>query len=296
MKRVRMRWSAAVLTLAILFFAGPALRARTPAYRGRVSGQGAPNVERVNGNMPQMFSEPPVATGWLGVAISEVSAQRARLAKLPKPEGVYVTQVEPNSPAAKAGIQARDIIVGYNGRTVEGVLQFSRLVRETPPGRSVSIRIDRGGSQRTLSAQVTSLPRLLAGRMPNVQGMPNLQNMMRNMPSMSMNRPSMRPLLGVRAMDVSGQLGGYFQVPGRRGVLVITVDRGSAAEKAGVKAGDVIYQVEGKDVQTVGQLEQALRSNCSASTVSLGVVRRGMTLVLRASINCSEAAPTGSSA
>ena len=206
---------------------------------------------------------------------------------LPQPEGVYVIQVEPASPAAKAGIQAHDIIVGYYGRTVIGVLQFRRLVRETPPGRSVQIEVYRDGSERTLTAQITSPPRFLENHMPN------LPNMMRHMPSMPMSRIFRHPLLGVSAMDIQGQLAQYFQVPGGSGVLVISVEPGSPAQKAGVKAGDVIYQVEGKNVQNAGQLEQALRNNCSASGVSLAIVRKGMTLVVNATIQCPGSAPSG---
>ena len=98
----------------------------------------------------------------------------------------------------------------------------------------------------------------------------------------------MHPLLGVRAQEVNGQLGSYFQVPGGRGVLVVSVDAKSAAHEAGLKAGDVIYQVAGKPVGTTVELEQALRNNCSASGVSLGVVRKGVTLQVRAPIACPQ--------
>lgn len=87
-------------------------------------------------------------------------------------------------------------------------------------------------------------------------------------------------------MDVEGQLGQYFQVPGGRGILVVEVMSGTPAEKAGMKAGDVIYQVAGKTVQGARQLEQALQDNCSANGVSIAIVRKGMTLVLRTQIDC----------
>lgn len=290
MRQVRMHWSAVVFATAVILFAGLGQQAHAQAPLGQVSSGPAQNARLAQNSVSQMFSRAPAPAemGYLGVAITEVSSQQVRQMKLPKPEGVYVVRVEPGSPAAKAGIEARDVIVGYYGRSVIGALQFRRLVEETPPGRSVAILVYRKGKERTLAAQITSPPSSLESQMPGPQ------SMLRNMPSMAMNQPSSHPLLGVSVMLVRGQLARYFQVPGERGVLVISVAPGSVAEKAGVKAGDVIYEVEGKAVQTTGQLEQALRSNCSANGVSLAIVRKGMTLVVNAAIKCPASTPSNS--
>ena len=163
------------------------------------------------------------------------------------------------------------------------MLQFRRLVRETPPGRLATMRVWRGGREQTLSAHVTSQGALLNSRIRVFRGG---RGGMR--PFALLRTFALHPLLGVQAQDVSGQLGQYFHVPGGRGVLVVEVNEGSAAQKAGVKAGDVIYQVAGKAVHTVGELEHALRRDCSSSGVSLGVVRKGATLQLRAPIECPQ--------
>ncbi len=250
-------------------------------------------LAQAGGRLDQVFATSSANEGWLGVSISEVSDTEAREAKLSKLAGVYVNTVQPESPAAKAGVKPHDIIVEYNGHAVEGVLQFRRLVTETPPGRSVSMRVWRAGRQQTLSAKVESR------RMPLESGMPMQGPMTGRIrierPFVMFRGMGMHPLLGVRAEEVSGQLGQYFQVPGGRGVLVVEVNAGSAAQKAGVKAGDVIYQVNGKPVGTTVELEQALRSDCSANGVSVGVVRKGVTLQLRVTIECpSETEPSAS--
>jgi serine protease Do len=242
------------------------------------------------GNFTQIITTPGAAEGWLGVTISEVSDAEAQQAKLRKPAGVYVKSVEANSPAAKAGVKSHDIIVEYSGHSVEGVLQFRRLVRETPPGRSVSMRVWRGGRSQALSAKVESRHTLFESRMP-MTGRMQLER-----PFVFFRGLGMHPLLGVHAQEVSGQLGSYFQVPGGRGVLVVSVDANSAAQKGGIRAGDVIYQVAGKPVGTTVELEQALRNNCAASGVSLGVVRKGVTLQLRAPVDCPQEPATVSSA
>lgn len=290
------KWHLPVVLLAAAAIVPAGLQAQEtpppptepPVWIGRTVQNALPQA---GDGLNQVFTTSMADEGWLGIAISEVNQTEAREAKLSKLGGVYVNTVQPESPAAKAGVQPHDIIVEYNGHAVEGVLQFRRLVRETPPGRSVSMRVWRAGRQQTLSAKVESRRMLLESSMP----MPMSGRIRIERPFMMFRGIGMHPLLGVHAEEVSGQLGQYFQVPGGRGVLVVEVNSGSAAQKAGMKAGDVIYQVNGKPVGTTVELEQALRSDCSASGVSVGVVRKGVTLQLRVTVECpTERMPSAS--
>ena len=85
-------------------------------------------------------------SGWLGVEIGEVTAEKAKDLKLTAQRGVVVMDVEPDGPAAKAGLKENDVITQYDGQVVEGTVQFRRLVRETPTGRTVALVISRNGS------------------------------------------------------------------------------------------------------------------------------------------------------
>jgi serine protease Do len=294
MKAWKWHWPVVLLALGTIVPAGlkaqetPPPPPEPPVWIGQTAGNA---LMQAGGGLNQVFTTSMADEGWLGVSISEVNDTEAREAKLSKLAGVYVDTIQSNSPAAKAGVQPHDIIVEYNGHAVEGVLQFRRLVRETPPGRSVSMRVWRAGRQQTLSAKVESRRMLLESSMP----MPMRGRIRVERPFVMFGGIGMHPLLGVRAEDVSGQLGQYFQVPGGRGVLVVEVNSGSAAQKAGMKAGDVIYQVNGRPVGTTVDLEQALRSDCSPNGVSVGVVRKGVTLQLRVTIECpSERMPSDS--
>jgi serine protease Do len=296
MKAWKWHWPVSLLAAALLLPAGlgaqqappaPPAPPEPPVWVGSMADNA---LAQARNRLGPIFEDLSPDSGWLGVKISEVSKAQAREAKLPQLEGVYVDSVDPGSPAAKAGLKAQDIIVQYNRHTVEGVLQFRRLVRETPPGRSASMRVWRGGREQTLSANITSRKLLESNIRVFRGGMPDVHRLVMIHPFTT------HPLLGVRAEDVGGQLGGYFKVPGGRGVLVIEVNKGSAAEKAGVKAGDVIYQVQGNAVHTVDQLERALREDCSESGVTLSVVRNGKQLRLKAPIKCPQPpAPSGSS-
>src|ERR1700728_3681027 len=93
---------------------------------------------------PRVFtSTTDEGSGWLGVEIGEVNAEKAKDLKLAEGRGVEVVDVEPDSPAAKAGLKEHDVITRYDGQAVEGMVQFRRLVRETPAGRNISLTISR---------------------------------------------------------------------------------------------------------------------------------------------------------
>lgn len=209
--------------------------------------------------------------GWLGIEIAEVTPEKTKELKLPRPEGVIVSSVLPDSPSAKAGLEANDVIVEYDGQSVEGTVQFRRLVRETPPGRSVPVEVARNGRDEKLTVQVGNSARSMDMRLREVLP-PRDFNFKFSMPELF---PSMTPVLGVQAEDISGQLGAYFHVPGGEGVLIREVNPNSAAAKAGLKAGDVITRVDGAAVKTVDDLREHLRDQREQKSVSLTIVRQG---------------------
>jgi serine protease Do len=96
-------------------------------------------------------------TGWLGVTPEDISADRAKELKLSTARGVYVSEVEEGSPAEKAGLKSGDVITEFNGQHVEGVTQFRRLVRETPPGHNVTIVVSRDGKTQTINATLSTM-------------------------------------------------------------------------------------------------------------------------------------------
>jgi serine protease Do len=91
---------------------------------------------------------------YLGIGVQEIDPEHARKLKIAEPHGVEVTHVGDDSPAAKAGLKEGDVVLEFNGQRVEGVEQFVRLVRETPPGRTVKLLINRDGNTQTVSATV----------------------------------------------------------------------------------------------------------------------------------------------
>lgn len=218
--------------------------------------------------------------GWLGVMIDEVTPEKVKKLKLPAERGVYVREVSPESPAAKAGLRTGDVITEFNGQRIEGGVQFRRIVRETPAGRTVQLAVWRDGRGQTVSLQVGNLHRQVRKQVHVVGPEPPDFDFHLEMPRLEFF-PGPTPVLGIQADDLGGQLGAYFGVPEGEGVLVREVGPGTPAEKAGLKAGDVITKADGSRVRTTSELRAKLREKREKNEVVLSVVRNRAEVSLR---------------
>ncbi len=227
-----------LVKVALFVFGLPAITALGQASR-------VPRVPRIAAIAPD--------GGFLGVGLQEIDSERAKALKLNEEAGVEVTRIEPDSPAEKAGLKTGDGVLRYSGQRVEGIEQFSRLVRETPPGREVKLDIVRNGTPQTLAVKIELRPgRRVGGGF--VMPLPDIR-----FPDVPRSFLSWRSaMLGVDVESLQGQLAEYFGV--KDGVLVRSVLKGSAAEKAGIKAGDVITRVDDSKVVTPADLSSRLRS------------------------------------
>jgi serine protease Do len=233
--------------------------------------------EEVQG--PRVFaSSDEDGSGWLGVEIGEVTTEKAKDLKLTAQRGVVVMDVEPDGPAAKAGLKENDVITQYDGQVVEGTVQFRRLVRETPTGRTVALVISRNGVTQNVSVELGErsafFEKRMKGKMRDFDNafafsMPN-QDFTVAIPPLD----SRTPALGINAEDLSGQLGSYFGAPDGTGILIREVRSATAAAKAGLQAGDVIIKVDGKPVRTLADLRVVLRDKSDQKSVALGIIRK----------------------
>ncbi|HEV2195650.1 MAG TPA: PDZ domain-containing protein [Candidatus Acidoferrum sp.] len=226
-------------------------------------------------------------SSWLGVELHEVTSDTAKELKLPAERGVVLSSIVPDSPAAKAGLKENDVVTEINGQRIEGAAQFRRIIREIPAGRAAQITVWRDGRAQTISVTLgkaeerrhslkmftpaPDAPGSFAFAMPEIPMTPPIE----------WNGTLMmgQPRLGIDAEDLSGQLGSFFGAPDGEGILVREVNPGSAAEKGGLKAGDVITSVNGERVRTVGDLREKLAAKRETKdkdkdqTVKLGVLR-----------------------
>lgn len=233
---------------------------------------------------------------YLGVGVRDIDSERAKALGLKEDRGVEVKHVDEDSPAAKAGIREGDAIVEFNGQPVEGTEQFMRLVRETPAGRSTKILLSRNGAPQTVVASIGKrkgpyawlsgdgdvelfgdLAPPAAPKPPSWPSPPALPDLPRSL--MMWNSP----VLGIESESLGSQLAAYFGV--KEGVLVRSVMKDSAAEKAGLKAGDVIVKVDGAGVTSPREISSLLRSVRSKKTIPLLITRNQKELTLRVTLN-----------
>ena len=216
---------------------------------------------------------------YLGLNVKEIDANRAKELKLREENGVEITQVEDDAPAGKAGLKVGDVVVEFNGQRVEGTEQFVRMVRETPVGRQVKLGVNRQGTAMTMSATIAQRSSRLTGMTAPAarklaedmkrEGEKMRDEMMMNMPRAYMGWSNGQ--LGVESESLSDQLASYFGV--KEGVLVRSVKKSSAAEKAGLKAGDVIVKVDSTKVATPKEIATQLRASRNKKVIPVQLLR-----------------------
>lgn len=190
----------------------------------------------------QLKKDGKVRRGWLGVRIQQVDSDIAESLGLDKAKGAFVAGVEEGGPAAKAKIEASDIIIRFNGREVNELQRLPRLVAETSVGSTVDVVVWRKGKEVTLKATVGELKEeepQVAANTSGPAGKPAATASVLGL-SLSSITPQLRESMGVED-DVDG-------------ALVVEVANGSPAADKGVRAGDVIVEVAQSAVKTPAEV------------------------------------------
>jgi serine protease Do len=221
---------------------------------------------------------------YLGVDTRDITPDRLAVLHLKDERGAEVTMVDQDAPAGKAGLKEQDVILTLNGNDVQSVEQLRRMIRETPPGRVVTLGISRNGQAMTIKVELADRKKNYSynygpdGKefkfnMPVMPTMPVLPEMpeMPEMPvSIVVVHSSARS--GLMVENLTPQLGDFFGAKNGEGVLVRSVEKGSRADKAGFRAGDVIVKINGEPIHDSGDFSQALRSR-KDNAASISVIR-----------------------
>jgi S1-C subfamily serine protease len=236
---------------------------------------------------------------WVGVGVSDVTGDAVTRLKLKEERGVEIVTVSPGGPAEKAGLKEHDVVLEFNGQRVDSTEQFRRLIRETPVGRTAKMIVSRDGVNMTFNVVLGERPSTHVLRddgrgwtihvpePPTPRAAPRAPRPPRveipNLPSFEWFSLAGAPRLGIEGDAVGQQLGEYFGVPGGEGVLVRSVVAGSPADKAGVKAGDVIVKIENESVKDTGDIRSAVRERRNKASYPITVIRnkKEMTLTVK---------------
>jgi serine protease Do len=215
----------------------------------------------------QLVKSGRVVRGRIGVSIQDVNSQLAESFGLDRPRGALVASVEKDGPAAKAGLQPGDVILGVNGRPIERYGELSGTIAAMKPGTDTALQVWRGGKQQTVNVKVAELKE----QTPTAAANPNAK------PGARQTDQAARLGLTVRGLEPQEK----EQVE-TTGTLVVEEVAGPAAA-AGVQPGDIILGINGKRVKTVKELQDA--ATASGKNVALLIQREEAQIFVPLRIN-----------
>lgn len=206
----------------------------------------------------QLRSNGKVSRGRIGVVIQEVTKELADSFGLAKVQGALVNSVEKGGPADKSGIEASDVILKFDGKTVASSSDLPRLVAQVKPGTRVKVEVWRKGGTKELSVTVGELNDARTASRPAAPGdnAPKAANTVAK--------------LGLTVSELPAPQRNELGIAG--GLLVETVE--GPAAKAGIRRGDVVLALNNHDIKTVSQLKELMAQYERARSVAL-LVRRG---------------------
>ncbi len=218
--------------------------------------------------MERLITDGKIVRGYLGVSLQTVTPELAESFRLPETSGALIGGVQPNTPAAKAGMKAGDVIVDFNGKPVTDSAHLRLMVAQTPPKTSVNFKVLRDTKEKSFNVSLAELPDDLG-----TPGQRDVQNE-------EENSTSAATLEGVELADLNNQSRRQFGIPQRiRGALVTRVDEDSSAAEAGLRPGSVIMEIGQRPVEDVESAVDVLRDT-KGKRLRLWVYNQGATQYL----------------
>ncbi|MFZ0800637.1 MAG: Do family serine endopeptidase, partial [Terriglobales bacterium] len=211
---------------------------------GSFSGMGfAIPTQIVRPTVEELIRDGKVSHGYMGIGISDVTPENSKFFNVTDAEGALVTQVESDSPAAKAGVKVGDVIRELDGKQIPDAGELQVEVGQKRPGSIIKLSILREGKSMTVPVTLEAM---------------GARDKSDNEVS---DAGHGKPRWGIGLGDLDGNVRGQIQVPSDvHGAIVEQVQPGSSADDAGLQRGDVIVQVNRKDVQSAADVRQALES------------------------------------
>lgn len=245
-------------------------------------------------NAPEIIFSTDFGGSYLGVQAKDISRENMAQFGLSQVRGVAVEKVLENSPAAKAGLLDNDVILRFNGEEVTSVRKLTRLIGEVAPDHTVSLTVLRNGAERQFDVVLVKRegPRVFAGDFkfegfPPLPAMPDFKEFPKGeLPDIRVF-PAPRPgnpesfiwstgsnrRIGVSVSSLNKQLGDYFGVADGNGLLINNVRENSPAAAAGLRAGDVIIEVDGRQIKESFDLARAINEKKDGELLTLTIIR-----------------------
>jgi serine protease Do len=215
--------------------------------------------------LDQILQHGKVTRGYMGVSIQDISPDLASAFKLTDTRGALVGDVDPNGPAAQAGLKSGDVIVELNGKPVEDSRTFRLMISQAAPGSQVNMRVLRNGQGQNVTFTLSEMPVKEAADVGSSREKPS-------------SRPeAASPRIGIAIAELTPDILHQLTLPANtQGIVIADVQEGSAAAEAELHPGDVIQEVNRKAVRNVTEFRNELENSPQGSIVFL-VNREGHT-------------------
>ncbi|MBI3621877.1 MAG: Do family serine endopeptidase [Nitrospirae bacterium] len=216
----------------------------------------------------QLVAHGNVVRGWLGIGIQQLTPELSDEFGVKETDGVLVNEVFSGDPADKAGLQPGDIITKVNGRDVATPATLAKLIAQNPPGGNVKIDVLRGGKPMHYTIQLSERPQ----KPTTVKATP---------PEEPQAKPE--PVLGILIDELTPELADQYKLKATAGIVVSKVIKGSAADAAGLREGDMILEVERTKVKTAKEFFESVNHRPEENKLLLRISReeRAFFIVLK---------------
>jgi serine protease Do len=199
-----------------------------------------------------------VTRGYIGVEAQQVSDTVGKAMHIGRNSGALLAGVQPDAPAAKAGLEPGDVVTAVNGQDVKNPRDLAVDIAEVQPGSDATLQVLHNGDTKTVTVKV--------GQMPNDQVASNSND----------QGQESRGHIGLALAPLSPDLRNQLDVPdGTHGAVVRSVEPGSPADQAGLQPGDVIVGVGGKQVTSPSDAARAIRGASKDHALALRIIRNG---------------------
>lgn len=209
-------------------------------------------IDLASGIIAQLKESGGVTRGWLGVTIQDLKKELSEYYGLDAKAGVFIADVVKGDPADKAGIRSGDIILAIGGKPVASSRELTAMVAGIGVGETVAVKVLRDGKNKTFDVTIGKRPEKLAAA----------------------GQPQEEGELGFTTSEVTPELAQRLGIPAGVGVVVTGIDPNGRGAEAGLRAGDLILEINRHRVKTPGQVEEMVAAVEKGKTLSFLIKRK----------------------
>jgi serine protease Do len=218
-------------------------------------------VDQVKGIVSQLKSDGEVTRGWLGVTIQDLKGDLAEYYGIEGKSGVMVVDVVPGDPADRGGVKPKDIITTVNSKKIYTSRDLTNLAADLVVGDTANVTILRNGTQKTLQVKIGRRPLTMAAASQNQHEQKDGE-------------------YGFEVTELTPEIARRFNIKETAGVIVVGVAPDSKADAAGVKQGDIIIEINRKNVDSVKDFKKLIDQHNDGDGISLLVQRMNAGLMV----------------